>query len=37
VNLRVVHPAQRLLGPTHTDYYGGFSAWVVIKFVRLVS
>jgi hypothetical protein len=33
VNLRVVHPAQRLLGPTHTDYYGGFSAWVVIKFV----
>jgi len=33
VNLRIMHPAQRLFGPTFTDYYGGFADWVVIKFL----
>lgn len=33
VNLRILHPAQRLFGRTQTDYYGGFAEWVVIKFV----
>lgn len=36
-NLRILHPAQTLFGRTHTDYYGGYSEWIVIRFIPCES